>query len=158
MNNPEKLATFGTQDTWQTQTKTKHNTEKRWAQRSSPKTALNPDAREKLAVLACYQQNLKRRIYASHYLHASCLRKECHVVKLKVYIWFRVIKYIYLCNITIPYYKKNRQIRITNESRSAYMWTSKGARGTPVSSTNKTDGHDIAEKLLKVALNIINQT
>ena len=30
-------------------------------------------------------------------------------------------------------------------------------RGTPVSSTNKTDRHDITEILLKVALNTINQ-
>jgi hypothetical protein len=30
--------------------------------------------------------------------------------------------------------------------------------GTPVSSTNKTDRHDITKILLKVALNIINQT
>jgi hypothetical protein len=30
--------------------------------------------------------------------------------------------------------------------------------GTPVSSTNKTDLHDIAEILLKVALNTINLT
>ena len=30
--------------------------------------------------------------------------------------------------------------------------------GTPVSSTNKTDRHDIAEILLKVALNIIEVT
>jgi len=30
--------------------------------------------------------------------------------------------------------------------------------GTPVYSTNKTDCHDIAEILLKVALNTINQT
>jgi hypothetical protein len=30
--------------------------------------------------------------------------------------------------------------------------------GTPVSSTNKTDGHDITEMLLKVVLNTINQT
>ena len=30
--------------------------------------------------------------------------------------------------------------------------------GTLVSSTNKTDRHDITEILLKVALNIINQT
>jgi hypothetical protein len=30
--------------------------------------------------------------------------------------------------------------------------------GTPVSSTNKTDFHDIAEIVLKVALNTINQT
>ena len=29
---------------------------------------------------------------------------------------------------------------------------------TPVSSTNKTDHHDISEILLKVALNTINQT
>ena len=34
------------------------------------------------------------------------------------------------------------------------MWFS---LGTPVSSTNKTDRHDITEKLLKVALNTINQ-
>ena len=47
-----------------------------------------------------------------------------------------------------------------------YMWTSLSAvggwfsQGTPVSSTNKTDLHDIARILLKVALNIIkpNQT
>jgi hypothetical protein len=30
--------------------------------------------------------------------------------------------------------------------------------GTPVSATNKTDRHDITERLLKVALNTINQT
>jgi hypothetical protein len=30
--------------------------------------------------------------------------------------------------------------------------------GTPVSSTNKTDRHDITETLLKVALSTINQT
>jgi hypothetical protein len=30
--------------------------------------------------------------------------------------------------------------------------------GTPVSSTNKTDFHNITEILLKVALNTINQT
>jgi hypothetical protein len=34
------------------------------------------------------------------------------------------------------------------------QWFSPGA---PVSSTNKTDRHDITEILLKVALNIINQ-
>jgi hypothetical protein len=33
-----------------------------------------------------------------------------------------------------------------------------GFAGTPLSSTNKTDRHDIAEILLKVALNTINLT
>jgi hypothetical protein len=40
------------------------------------------------------------------------------------------------------------------------QWLSTGQwffLGTPVSSTNKTDRHDIAEILLKVALNTINQ-
>jgi hypothetical protein len=37
----------------------------------------------------------------------------------------------------------------------AIFWLS---LGTPVSSTNKTDRHDIAEILLKMALNTINQT
>jgi hypothetical protein len=34
------------------------------------------------------------------------------------------------------------------------LWLSPG---TPISSTNKTDRHDIAEMLLKVALNTINK-
>jgi hypothetical protein len=54
MNNPEKLATFGTQKTWRTQTIKKHNTEKRWAQRTPLKTVLNHYAREKLAVPTSY--------------------------------------------------------------------------------------------------------
>jgi len=32
------------------------------------------------------------------------------------------------------------------------------SQGTPISSTNKTDRHDMTEILLKVALNTINQT
>ena len=40
-------------------------------------------------------------------------------------------------------------------SVSAGRWFSPG---TPVSSTNKTDHHDIVETLLKVPLNNINQT
>ena len=34
--------------------KEKHNTEKRWAQRTPPKTDLNPDAREKLTLPTSY--------------------------------------------------------------------------------------------------------
>ena len=41
------------------------------------------------------------------------------------------------------------------------QWLAAGqwfSSGTPVSSTNKTDRHDMAEILLNVALKIINQT
>jgi hypothetical protein len=40
-----------------------------------------------------------------------------------------------------------------SELRQTGLWFSPG---TPVSSNNKTDRHDIAEILLKVALNTIN--
>jgi hypothetical protein len=42
-----------------------------------------------------------------------------------------------------------------------YQWLATGrwfSPGTPVSSTNKSDRHDIAEILIKVALNTIKQT
>jgi hypothetical protein len=38
------------------------------------------------------------------------------------------------------------------------LWQVSGFQGTLVSSTNKTDHHDITEILLKVALNTLNQT
>jgi hypothetical protein len=41
-----------------------------------------------------------------------------------------------------------------NINPTFYSWFS---AGTPASSTTKTDRHDIAEVLLKVALSIINQ-
>ena len=41
-------------------------------------------------------------------------------------------------------------------SRYNIMWIAAGRRVSPVFSTNKTDRHDIAEILLKVALNNIN--
>jgi hypothetical protein len=40
------------------------------------------------------------------------------------------------------------------ENRNILLWFS---AGTPVSSTNKTDHHDITEILLKVALKTIHQ-
>ena len=54
MNNPEKLATFGTQRHMTNTNKNKTQTEKRWVQRTPLTTALNPDAREKLAVSTSY--------------------------------------------------------------------------------------------------------
>jgi hypothetical protein len=43
---------------------------------------------------------------------------------------------------------------------NVYQWLATGrgfSSGTPVSSTNKTDRHDITEILLKVVLSFINQ-
>ena len=52
------------------------------------------------------------------------------------------------------------QARCTRYSITFFQWLAKGRKfssGTPSSSTNKTDRHDIVEILLKVALNTINQ-
>jgi hypothetical protein len=49
----------------------------------------------------------------------------------------------------------------TKLCHKACQWLATGqwfSPGTPVSSTNKTDLHDITEIVLKVALNTINQT
>ena len=51
--------------------------------------------------------------------------------------------------------------RLAAESDKAYQLLAHGrwfSPGTPASSTTKTGRHDIAEKLLKVALNTINQS
>ena len=79
----------------------------------------------------------------------------------------------YKCSDLIPYEIRWRDLRghdrvvvtfiipiqsmpiTTNVVSSTGRWFS---LVTPVSSTNKTDCHNITEKLLKVALNIINQT
>ena len=52
--------------------------------------------------------------------------------------------------------KEGRNVRICDK---VFQWISTGRwffQGTQVSSTNKTDRHDITEILLKVALNTIN--
>ena len=46
-------------------------------------------------------------------------------------------------------------LRVYNNVIKSGRWVSPG---TPVSSTNKTNHHNIAEKLLEVALNTIKQT
>jgi len=53
------------------------------------------------------------------------------------------------------------QARCTTLCDKVCQWLTTGrwfSPGTPVSSTNKTDRHDIAEILLKVALNTVKQT
>jgi len=69
--------------------------------------------------------------------------------------------YNYLCNQCLSLLKLwVRTPFMTRCTRYNIMWLATGrwfSPGTPVSSTNKTDRHDITEILLKVVLNIINQ-
>ena len=69
--------------------------------------------------------------------------------------------YHYLCNQCLsPYYSWEFESRLCDKGfqwLTVGRWFSPGT-GTPVSSTNKTDRHDINEILLKVALITINQT
>jgi hypothetical protein len=53
--------------------------------------------------------------------------------------------------LSCPDFAKNQSNNVIKSGR----WVSPG---TPVSSTNKTNHHNIAEKLLEVALNTIKQT
>ena len=74
--------------------------------------------------------------------------------------------YHYLCNqclspltswVRIPF---RRSVLDTTLCDKVCQWLAAGrwvSPGTPVSSTNKTDHHNIAEILLKVTLNTINQ-
>jgi hypothetical protein len=67
---------------------------------------------------------------------------------LAIRLWFKV-----------DYYKKGCT-RLATASDKVYQLLAHGRRfspGTPASSTTKTDRHDIAEILLKVALNTKNQ-
>jgi len=57
--------------------------------------------------------------------------------------------------------RSTRGILDTTSCDKICQWLATGrlfSPGTPVSSTNKTDHHDITEILLKVAFNTINQT
>ena len=63
--------------------------------------------------------------------------------------------YKYLCN------QRLSQLLDKTLCDKVCQWLATGrwfSPGSPVSSTNKTDRHDIAEILLKVTLNTINQT
>jgi hypothetical protein len=73
--------------------------------------------------------------------------------------------YNYLCNqCTSPlmlWVRISISTRCTTLCDKVYQWLATGrwfSPGPSVSSTNKTDGHDITELLLKVALNTIKQT
>ena len=73
--------------------------------------------------------------------------------------------YIYLCNQYLSrlmlWARISIRARCTTLCDRACQWLVRGRRfspGLPVSSMNKTDHHDMAEILLKVALNPIKQT
>ena len=72
--------------------------------------------------------------------------------------------YIYLCNqclLPLMWVRTSITARCTTLCDEVYQWLATGrwfSPGPPVSSTNKTDQHDITEILLKVALNTIKQT
>jgi len=67
--------------------------------------------------------------------------------------------YNYLCNQCLSPLK-GRGVLDTTLSNKVCQWLASGrwfSMGTSVSSTNKTDRHDMTEILLKVSLNTINQ-
>ena len=73
--------------------------------------------------------------------------------------------YNYLCNQCLSplmlWVRISIRARHTTLCDQVCQWLATGhwfSPGSPVSSTNKTDHHDIAEILLKVALNTIKQT
>ena len=89
--------------------------------------------------------------------------------------WFPSIKqdpwlydswiYYYLCNQCLSplmlWVRISIRARCTTLSDKVCQWLVTGrwfSPGPPVSSTNKTDRHEITEILLKMALNTINQT
>ena len=73
--------------------------------------------------------------------------------------------YNYLCNQCLSplmlWVRISIRARCTTLCNKVCQWLATGrwfSPGTPVSSTNKTDCHDITEILLKMALNTIKQT
>ena len=103
-------------------------------------------------------------IYMTYYWDFSCVKRGV-VVSWLYGSWI----YNYLCNqclsvlvltlwVWIPLRRGVLSITICDKVcqwLAADWWVS---LGTPVSSTNKTDNHDIAEILLKVALNTTTLT
>ena len=75
--------------------------------------------------------------------------------------WFMSLSYLYLENLSSEFVTRSWiGVLDTTLCDKVCQWLATGrwfSLGTPVSSTNKTDCHDITEILLKVALNTINQ-
>jgi hypothetical protein len=75
------------------------------------------------------------------------MQYQCNQCLLLLKLWVRI--------------PLRRGVLDTTLCDKVYQWIATGrwfSPGTPVSSINKTDRHDITEILLKVALNTTNQT
>ena len=114
-------------------------------------TFRSPQARFCQKSLYCYISN-QRQLHGRYSLleiAASCFSCSFFVV-VDVFLfflyWFLGFIFVFACQ---DYYIYSFKRRLT-----AGWWFS---TGTPVSFTNKTDLHDIAEILLKMALNTIKQ-
>ena len=79
--------------------------------------------------------------------------------------WYIILPHLYVQSVSITIKVASsrswRGVLNTTLCNKVYQWLATGqwfSSGTSVSSTNKTDRHDITEILLNVALNTINQT
>ena len=85
---------------------------------------------------------------------------------IKKYIWALTLIaanfYNYLCSqclsLLMLWVRISIRTRRTTLCEKVCQWLETGRWSSPVSSTNKTDHHDITEILLKVALTTIKQT
>jgi hypothetical protein len=100
-------------------------------------------------------------------VHAVCLflmLRHCGIFSFPFISWifYHIHLHQYLSFIfTGIFFPQIKFFDVTDDTTLILQWPATGwwfSPGTPVSSTNKTDCHDITEILLKVALNTINQT
>jgi hypothetical protein len=103
----------------------------------------------------------------SIFLHFDWLCKQCSWLQGQTWPWsYGGWIYNYLCSNQclsplMLWVRISIRARCTALYDKAYQWLATGrwfSQGPPVSSTNKTDRHDITEILLKVPLNNIKQT
>jgi len=81
-----------------------------------------------------------------------------NVVLGTLWLWWI---YNYLCNkyisLLMLWVRISIRARCTTSCNDVWQWLATGRWFSPVSSTNKTDHHDVTEILLKVVLNTIKQ-
>jgi hypothetical protein len=75
---------------------------------------------------------------------------------MKLCGFFSIFTTMYKNNVAGLVCKKNLPLQFARCPSQSFSKDHRFSLGTPVSSTNKTDCHDITEILLKMALNTIN--